>query len=238
MKGRGWVSILPTFNSRKHFFCTRAQIFSHVCPEQRSCLCCSLFFIMEIGHDTDQPLNKHLCNERMNEWTAAPIFQGLLNCLAPAIHRATVLGRVRGQGRQLCRQRAYYVPGTSSVHQLILENKWALWMFSAFPMMKLRLRQATSLAQGHMSRKEQSCDCNPRKCHPNLTAPSQGFLSSLLNSDLSSHFFLTSSGSESLNSQPSPVQLIKDWQDLSVSNSRRNCHSWIGPLPGNTRHSK
>lgn len=42
---------------------------------------------------------------------------------------------------------------------------------------------------------------------------------------------LTSSGSESLNSQPSPVQLMKDWQDLSVSSSRRNCHSWMGPLP-------
>lgn len=24
---------------------------------------------------------------------------------------------------------------------------------------------------------------------------------------------------------------MNDWQDLSVSNSRRNCHSWIGPLP-------
>lgn len=42
----------------------------------------------------------------------------------------------------------------------------------------------------------------------------------------------TSSGSESLNSHPSPVQLMNDWQDLSESNSRRNCHSWIGPLPG------
>lgn len=138
-------SYLP-FNSRKHFFCTRVQIFSHVCPEQRSCLCGSLFFIMEIGHDTEQPLNKHLCNERMNEWTAAPIFQGLLNCLAPAIHRATVLG---SQGRQHCWQRAYYAPGISSIHQSILENKWALWMFSAFPMMKKRLGWAASLAQGH-----------------------------------------------------------------------------------------
>lgn len=53
---------------------------------------------------------------------------------------------------------------------------------------------------------------------------------------------LTSSGSESLNSQPSPVQLMKDWQDLSVSSSRRNCHSWMGPVPAirtrNTRCSK
>ena len=24
---------------------------------------------------------------------------------------------------------------------------------------------------------------------------------------------------------------MKGWQDLSDSNSRRNCHSWIGPLP-------
>lgn len=65
---------------------------------------------------------------------------------------------------------------------------------------------------------------------------SQGFLSPFLSRGLPSHSFLTSSGSESLNSQPSPVQLMKDWQDLSVSNSRRNCHSWIGPLPGSTRH--
>ena len=35
-----------------------------------------------------------------------------------------------------------------------------------------------------------------------------------------------------MNSHPSPVQLMNDWQDLSESNSRRNCHSWIGPLPG------
>lgn len=41
----------------------------------------------------------------------------------------------------------------------------------------------------------------------------------------------TSSGSDSLNSQPSPVQLMKDWQDLSVSSSSRNCQSWMGPLP-------
>ena len=25
---------------------------------------------------------------------------------------------------------------------------------------------------------------------------------------------------------------MNDWQDLSESNSRRNCHSWMGPLPG------
>lgn len=42
----------------------------------------------------------------------------------------------------------------------------------------------------------------------------------------------TSSGSASLNSHPSPVQLMNDWHDLSDSNSRRNCHSWMGPLPG------
>ena len=24
---------------------------------------------------------------------------------------------------------------------------------------------------------------------------------------------------------------MKDWHDLSVSSSRRNCHSWMGPLP-------
>ncbi len=41
----------------------------------------------------------------------------------------------------------------------------------------------------------------------------------------------TSSGSESLNSQSSPVQEMKAWQDLSVSSSRRNCQSWMGPLP-------
>lgn len=42
---------------------------------------------------------------------------------------------------------------------------------------------------------------------------------------------LTSSGSESLNSQPSPVQLMNDWHDLSVRSSSKNCHSWMGPLP-------
>lgn len=41
----------------------------------------------------------------------------------------------------------------------------------------------------------------------------------------------TSSGSASLNSHPSPVQLMKDWHDLSESSSSRNCHSWMGPLP-------
>ncbi len=42
---------------------------------------------------------------------------------------------------------------------------------------------------------------------------------------------LTSSGSVSLNSQPSPVQLMMLWQLVSVSSSSRNCHSWMGPLP-------
>ena len=41
----------------------------------------------------------------------------------------------------------------------------------------------------------------------------------------------TSSGSDSLNSQPSPVQEIKLWHDLSVNNSSKNCHNWIGPDP-------
>ena len=72
---------------------------------------------------------------------------------------------------------------------------------------------------------------------PHTTHP-QSSLSPSLDTTLSSHSLLTSSGSESLNSQPSPVQLMKDWQDLSVSNSRRNCHSWIGPLPGDTSHSE
>ena len=42
---------------------------------------------------------------------------------------------------------------------------------------------------------------------------------------------LTSSGSVSLNSHSSPVQEIKLWQVLSVSSSKRNCHSWMGPEP-------
>lgn len=71
-----------------------------------------------------------------------------------------------------------------------------------------------------------------------ITKKSPGFSLLLPQSGIPSYSFLTSSGSESLNSQPSPVQLMKDWQDLSVSNSRRNCHSWIGPLPGSTRHEK
>lgn len=41
----------------------------------------------------------------------------------------------------------------------------------------------------------------------------------------------TSSGSVNLNSHPSPVQLIHDWQLRSVRSSSRNCHSWMGPLP-------
>lgn len=69
-----------------------------------------------------------------------------------------------------------------------------------------------------------------------ITSP--GFSLPLPQSGIPGRSFLTSSGSESLNSQPSPVQLMKDWQDLSVSNSRRNCHSWIGPLPGSTRHGE
>ena len=44
---------------------------------------------------------------------------------------------------------------------------------------------------------------------------------------------ITSSGSVSLNSQPSPVQEMNCWQDLSVNNSSRNCQSWIGPEPYN-----
>lgn len=68
-------------------------------------------------------------------------------------------------------------------------------------------------------------------CRPGFSLP-------LPQSGIPGRSFLTSSGSESLNSQPSPVQLMKDWQDLSVSNSRRNCHSWIGPLPGSTRHGE
>lgn len=47
----------------------------------------------------------------------------------------------------------------------------------------------------------------------------------------------TSSGSVSLNSQPSPVHEMKPWQLLSVRSSSRNCHSWIGPEPENVAHS-
>ena len=94
-----------------------------------------------------------------------------------------------------------------------------------FQMTQLRLRG------GPPSSKWQSWDSNPRKHHQAPYNPS-------LDTTLSSHSILTSSGSESLNSQPSPVQLMKDWQDLSVSNSRRNCHSWIGPLPGDTSHGE
>jgi len=41
----------------------------------------------------------------------------------------------------------------------------------------------------------------------------------------------TSSGSDSLNSQPSPVHEMKLWHDLSVSSSSKNCHNWMGPEP-------
>ena len=47
---------------------------------------------------------------------------------------------------------------------------------------------------------------------------------------------LTSSGSVSLNSQPSPVQEMNCWQDLSVRSSSRNCQSWMGPEPWNLLH--
>lgn len=46
--------------------------------------------------------------------------------------------------------------------------------------------------------------------------------------------YLTSSGSMSLNSHPSPVQLRMLWHALSVKSSSRNCHSCIGPLPVHT----
>lgn len=42
---------------------------------------------------------------------------------------------------------------------------------------------------------------------------------------------LTSAGSDILNSQPSPVQLMKVWQAESNRSSRRNCQSWMGPDP-------
>ena len=42
----------------------------------------------------------------------------------------------------------------------------------------------------------------------------------------------TSSGSVILNSQPSPVQLIKLWLILSDKSSNKNCQSWIGPPVG------
>lgn len=42
---------------------------------------------------------------------------------------------------------------------------------------------------------------------------------------------LTSAGSDILNSQPSPVQLMKVWQAESSRSSRRNCQSWMGPDP-------
>ena len=44
----------------------------------------------------------------------------------------------------------------------------------------------------------------------------------------------TSSGSVILNSQPSPVQLMKLWLILSDKSSNKNCQSWIGPPVGGT----
>lgn len=42
---------------------------------------------------------------------------------------------------------------------------------------------------------------------------------------------LTSSGSVSLNSHPSPVQRMHERLCWSVRSSSKNCHSWMGPLP-------
>ena len=42
---------------------------------------------------------------------------------------------------------------------------------------------------------------------------------------------ITSSGSVSLNSHPSPVHVMICWHVRSVNISSKNCHSWIGPLP-------
>ena len=52
----------------------------------------------------------------------------------------------------------------------------------------------------------------------------------LSNAELLKLLGLTSSGSVILYSQPSPVQDMKCWQFLSLSSSRMNCHSWIGPV--------
>ena len=48
------------------------------------------------------------------------------------------------------------------------------------------------------------------------------------------HRRATSSGSVSLNSHSSPVQLMHPWHDRSVRSSSRNCHSCMGPLPVGT----
>uniref|UniRef100_A0A182Q8T5 Uncharacterized protein n=1 Tax=Anopheles farauti TaxID=69004 RepID=A0A182Q8T5_9DIPT len=56
---------------------------------------------------------------------------------------------------------------------------------------------------------------NSRSCRLNLTNLG----------DRTEKLKLTSSGSVSLNSHSSPVQEMKLWQVLSVSNSSRNCHS-------------
>ncbi|TNN29772.1 hypothetical protein EYF80_060078 [Liparis tanakae] len=42
---------------------------------------------------------------------------------------------------------------------------------------------------------------------------------------------LPGEGSDILNSQPSPVQQMKEQHAESRRSSRRNCHSWIGPEP-------
>ena len=97
----------------------------------------------------------------------------------------------------------------------------------------------------------------------NLTIKSSLKLLAFALSYLKPHRLATSSGSESLNSQPSPVTRKEDelkcclwlgqnivfalgigsrlpvhemncWQDLSVSSSSRNCHSWMGPEPCTT----
>lgn len=49
------------------------------------------------------------------------------------------------------------------------------------------------------------------------------------------HFWATSSGWFSLNSPSSPTQEMQSLASLSVSNSSRNCHSWICPLLPGTR---
>ena len=148
------------------------------------------------------------------------------------IHRVTRPGRVQSQRKQLVSTKdllgARHFTGIISINPG--KRMANVDIFTIFQMMKLRLRR------GHPSSRWQSWDLNPRKCHQPRRTHLQSSLSSSLNTRLWSHSLLTSSGSESLNSQPSPVQLIKDWQDLSVSNSRRNCHSWIGPLPGDTSH--
>lgn len=118
-------------------------------------------------------------------------------------------------------------------YQLVPESKWTVGTLCS-------VNDGTEARAGRIipsqAHRQQEAAELGLSWRPRGSQKSPGFSLPLPQSGIPSYSFLTSSGSESLNSQPSPVQLMKDWQDLSVSNSRRNCHSWIGPLPGSTRH--